>query len=90
MALRFTKAADADIVHMMLEGIERFGLSQADVYADGLKAACRAIQDNPEVGRRRVAGMLSGVLIVIALGSLAVRTLMAQMSREGRLSRPCR
>ncbi|HKJ61574.1 MAG TPA: type II toxin-antitoxin system RelE/ParE family toxin [Hyphomicrobiales bacterium] len=53
MALRFTKAADTDIVHMMLEGIERFGLSQADVYADGLKAACRAIEDNPEIVRLR-------------------------------------
>jgi toxin ParE1/3/4 len=53
MALRFTKAADADIVHMMIEGIERFGLSQADAYADGLKAACRAIEDNPAVVRLR-------------------------------------
>lgn len=53
MALRFTKAADADIVHMMLEGIERFGLPQADAYADGLKAACHAIEANPEVVRLR-------------------------------------
>ena len=53
MVLRFTKAADADIMHMMIEGIERFGLSQADAYADGLKAACHAIEDNPEVVRLR-------------------------------------
>lgn len=53
MPLRFTRAADADILNMMIEGIERFGPAQADAYAEGLKTACRAIEDNPEIVRLR-------------------------------------
>lgn len=53
MPIRFTKAADADIVRLYIEGADRFGVEEAEKYIAGFEAACAFIERSPLAVRER-------------------------------------
>jgi toxin ParE1/3/4 len=50
---RLTSVASEDIAHIFLEGLERFGLAQADKYHDGLTATFEFLVEYPRAARLR-------------------------------------
>ncbi|QDX24800.1 type II toxin-antitoxin system RelE/ParE family toxin [Sphingomonas suaedae] len=50
---RFTRAATDDLLAIYLEGLERFGLAQADRYNDGLKRTFAFLAETPRAARLR-------------------------------------
>ena len=50
LELRLTKAADADVAAIAEYTIERHGLKQARVYAEGLFKALALLTENPQLG----------------------------------------
>jgi len=50
LELRLTEAADADLVTIAEYTIERHGLKQARVYAEGLFRALTLLTENPQLG----------------------------------------
>lgn len=50
---RLTRAAVDDLTAIFLEGIEQFGLPQADVYHEGLSAIFAFLADYPHAARLR-------------------------------------
>ncbi|WP_346764221.1 type II toxin-antitoxin system RelE/ParE family toxin [Caulobacter sp. SLTY] len=50
---RTTREAENDIIRLYLEGYERFGPNQADVYAAGLIAAIEMLAEHPTMVRER-------------------------------------
>ena len=50
---RLTAAAVDDIAGLFLDGLERFGLAQADVYHEGLAATFAFLADFPRAARLR-------------------------------------
>ncbi len=53
MQVRFTVAADADIVECYLYGFLNFGQAQADRYEQGMRQAIEIIAENPRIARER-------------------------------------
>jgi toxin ParE1/3/4 len=50
---RLTRAAADDLTAIFLEGIEQFGLAQADAYHEGLSAIFAFLADYPHAARLR-------------------------------------
>lgn len=50
---RLTRAAANDLAAIFLDGIEQFGLSQADAYHEGLSATFAFLADYPHAARLR-------------------------------------
>ncbi|MGY2047575.1 type II toxin-antitoxin system RelE/ParE family toxin [Methylobacterium sp. JK268] len=53
MTVRRTKRADLDIEIMYLEGVQLFGIEQAERYQDGLFRTFQIIAANPFIARLR-------------------------------------
>lgn len=53
MTYRLTRAAEADLLTIYLEGAARFGLDQADLYFAELETAFEFLVENPEAARER-------------------------------------
>lgn len=53
MAFRLSEAADGDIVRLYADGVDQFGLSQADRYHDALFDIFDLLAENPEMARER-------------------------------------
>ena len=53
MAIRFTRSADADILAHYLHGAERWGVGQAERYAQGLRETFARLERNPGIARLR-------------------------------------
>jgi len=53
MTWRLSEAADLDITHLYLQGIERFGFAQAERYFDDLHEAFNRIAAYSKIGRLR-------------------------------------
>jgi toxin ParE1/3/4 len=54
MAFRLTRAAVDDITHIYLDGVNQFGVSQADAYHIKLETIFEVLSDNPELARERL------------------------------------
>lgn len=52
-AYRFTRAATDDLVAIYLEGLDRFGVAQADRYHDGLQRTFAFLAETPRAARLR-------------------------------------
>ncbi len=52
---RLTRRAEAELLDIFLYGIEQFGLSQAQAYADSMDLCFRLLCQNPRMGRAAVA-----------------------------------
>lgn len=52
-AYRFTRTATDDLVAIYLEGLEQFGLVQADRYHHGLQRTFEFLAENPRAARLR-------------------------------------
>jgi toxin ParE1/3/4 len=50
---RLTRAAVDDLTSIFLDGMEQFGLPQADAYHEGLSAIFAFLADYPRAGRLR-------------------------------------
>ena len=50
---QLTRAASDDLVAIFLQGVERFGLRQADEYHDGLAATFAFLAEYPRAARER-------------------------------------
>lgn len=50
---RLTRAAAEDLTGIFLQGIEQFGLPQADTYHEGLSAIFEFLADYPQAARLR-------------------------------------
>ncbi len=53
MKVRFTAAADADIIDCYLYGVSTFGRHQADRYEQSLRQAIEIIAGNPRIAAER-------------------------------------
>lgn len=53
MTFRLSSQAEADLIAIYLEGIELFGVRQAEAYLDHLEHAIALIGENPEMARLR-------------------------------------
>lgn len=52
-AYRLTGAAFDDLIGIFIDGVERFGIAQADKYHDGLEAAFVFLSEYPRAARLR-------------------------------------
>ena len=50
-ALRFSRRAEADLLHIGAYTLGTWGEGQASRYLDDLEAGCRMLAGNPELGR---------------------------------------
>lgn len=53
MAIRFSSAAEDDLLEILLYGIEEHGLTQAERYKAQLEKAFDTLSHNPEIARLR-------------------------------------
>ncbi|MEZ5825479.1 MAG: type II toxin-antitoxin system RelE/ParE family toxin [Geminicoccaceae bacterium] len=53
MAYRLSRKAEEDLLHVYLDGANRFGLEQADRYHDHLTGLFEMLSDNPRMARER-------------------------------------
>ena len=53
MGFKLSRAAEADLISIYLEGVALFGPNQADAYHSGLKATFDFLGDNPKAARQR-------------------------------------
>ncbi|WP_395942663.1 type II toxin-antitoxin system RelE/ParE family toxin [Brevundimonas sp.] len=51
--LRLSRKARADLQHVYLQGVELFGVRQADAYIDGLLAELDLLTEFPRIGLAR-------------------------------------
>ncbi|HAF81696.1 MAG TPA: plasmid stabilization protein ParE [Brevundimonas sp.] len=51
--LRLTEDADHDLANIYIQGVQTFGMAQADRYIDDLLQALDRIQDFPNIARLR-------------------------------------
>lgn len=54
MPYRLSLAAEADLVRIYVDGVERFGVRQAEQYQSGLNRAFDFLADNPRAARERL------------------------------------
>ncbi|WP_417491985.1 type II toxin-antitoxin system RelE/ParE family toxin [Maricaulis sp.] len=54
MGFKLTRAAENDLISIYLDGAERFGLSQAELYHDSLDRLFGFLGQNPRAARERV------------------------------------
>jgi len=54
MTYRLTRKAAADLRHIFIEGMTRFGLAQAERYHARLRRTFELLADNPEMARERL------------------------------------
>ena len=50
---RLTRAASDDLVRIFMDGVDRFGLAQADKYHDGLEGTFTFLAEYPRAARLR-------------------------------------
>lgn len=53
MSFRLSKAADEDLVHILMEGEAQFGMAQAERYIGGLFTLFETLADIPNMARLR-------------------------------------
>lgn len=53
MGVRTTRQADQDIIGLYLRGAAEFGITQAELYHEGLLATFAMLADNPRMARER-------------------------------------
>lgn len=53
MGYRLSQKAEEDIINIFLQGVEQFGIPQADDYHDLLKKTFHFLGENPEAARER-------------------------------------
>lgn len=53
MGYKLSQKAEEDIIHLYLEGLQKFGPAQAEEYHNGLESTFQFLSDYPEAARVR-------------------------------------
>ena len=53
MSFRLSQQAEADLIEIYVQGVERFGVAQAELYLDRLEHSFGVLGQNPHIARLR-------------------------------------
>jgi toxin ParE1/3/4 len=96
MAYRIARAAQADLINIYTDGVEQFGVVQAEKYQDRIEQVIVLIAENPEIARVRaeitppvrIHPAKSHIIVYLIDDQNVVRILRVRHARENWTSKP--